>query len=85
VVGAAYGRIVGQFASQWFPNTIPGLTFVLYVFYFGIKFFVLGSYALIGAASMLGGVTRMTLSLTVVLIETTNDITVCSFIIFQRK
>jgi chloride channel 7 len=57
VVGAAYGRIVGQLVSAWFPDTIPG------------------SYALIGAASMLGGVTRMTLSLTVVLVETTNDIT----------
>lgn len=33
-----------------------------------------GTYALIGAASMLGGVTRMTISLTIILMETTNDI-----------
>merc|ERR1719166_828370 len=33
-----------------------------------------GVYALIGATSMLGGVTRMTISLTVILLETTNDI-----------
>jgi H+/Cl- antiporter ClcA len=33
-----------------------------------------GTYALLGAASMLGGVTRMTVSLTVILLETTQDI-----------
>lgn len=33
-----------------------------------------GTYALIGAASMLGGVTRMTISMTMILLETTNNI-----------
>ena len=34
-----------------------------------------GSYALIGSAAFVGGVVRMTISLTVILIETTNQIT----------
>eukprot|EP00033_Pygsuia_biforma_P002282 GCRY01002527.1.p1 GENE.GCRY01002527.1~~GCRY01002527.1.p1 ORF type:complete len:776 (+),score=132.87 GCRY01002527.1:113-2440(+) len=33
-----------------------------------------GVYALIGATSMLGGVTRMTISLTIIMLEITNDI-----------
>ena len=36
--------------------------------------FDLGTYSLIGAAAMLGGATRMTISLTAIILEITNDI-----------
>jgi len=58
VVGAAYGRIVGELLRMWFPGL-------------GVD---AGSYSLIGAAAMLGGMARMTISLTAILIEATNDI-----------
>ena len=39
-----------------------------------LRLFYPGSYALIGAAAFLGGVVRMTISLTVIMIETTRNI-----------
>ena len=41
---------------------------------YGYKLVDPGTYAFIGAASVLGGVSRMTISLTVILLETTNNI-----------
>lgn len=58
LMGSAYGRIIGQFLMQMFPNS-------------EIK---AGTYSLIGSTAFLGGTTRMTISLTVILLETTNNI-----------
>ncbi|XP_070207579.1 H(+)/Cl(-) exchange transporter 6-like [Littorina saxatilis] len=56
--GAAYGRFVANLLQT----------------VFGYKSVYSGTYALIGAAAFLGGVVRMTISLTVILIESTNEI-----------
>jgi chloride channel 7 len=63
LAGAAYGRLIGQLLYKWGP------------FQNSAWHIDPGTFALIGAASLLGGVTRMTISLTVILIETTNDTT----------
>ncbi|XP_005191002.3 H(+)/Cl(-) exchange transporter 7 [Musca domestica] len=56
LVGAAWGRLVAMVAYYVFPTA---------------AFLNPGKYALIGAAANLGGVLRMTISLTVILMETT--------------
>ncbi|XP_029433686.1 chloride transport protein 6 isoform X2 [Rhinatrema bivittatum] len=57
--GAAFGRLIA--------NLLKG--------YIGLDHIYSGTFALIGAAAFLGGVVRMTISLTVILIESTNEIT----------
>ena len=52
-----------SYLKMWQPNIFGFLT-NLYP----------GTYALIGAASFLGGVVRMTISLTAILIESTNEL-----------
>ncbi|KAJ8923258.1 hypothetical protein NQ315_001814 [Exocentrus adspersus] len=59
LTGAAWGRLVSIGMHYVFPQTL--------VFP--------GKYALIGAAAQLGGVVRMTISLTVIIMETTGNIT----------
>lgn len=59
LTGAAWGRLTASFFALAFP---------------GIKFINPGKYALIGAAAQLGGTVRMTISLAVILIETTGNI-----------
>jgi chloride channel 7 len=55
LAGSAWGRLIGSLLAQ----ALPGLRIDP------------GAFALIGAASLLGGITRMTLALTVILIEST--------------
>lgn len=59
LTGAAWGRLWGVALRKLFPKGNWGHT---------------GSYALIGAAATLGGVVRMTISLTVILMEATGNI-----------
>ncbi|KAJ7340243.1 H(+)/Cl(-) exchange transporter 7 [Desmophyllum pertusum] len=59
LTGAAWGRLWGVALKSWFPAGHWGDA---------------GSYALIGAAATLGGVVRMTISLTVILMEATGNI-----------
>ncbi|KAJ8964402.1 hypothetical protein NQ314_004939 [Rhamnusium bicolor] len=59
LTGAAWGRLVSIGMCYVFPETLDHP----------------GKYALIGAAAQLGGVVRMTISLTVIIMETTGNIT----------
>ncbi|XP_057391678.1 H(+)/Cl(-) exchange transporter 6 isoform X4 [Balaenoptera acutorostrata] len=56
--GAAFGRLVANVLKS----------------YIGLGHIYSGTFALIGAAAFLGGIVRMTISLTVILIESTNEI-----------
>lgn len=58
--GASWGRIVGKMMATLFPDQ---------------DWVDEGKYALVGAGAMLGGVVRMTLSLTVILMEAVGNIT----------
>uniref|UniRef100_A0A0N5AWK8 Chloride channel protein n=1 Tax=Syphacia muris TaxID=451379 RepID=A0A0N5AWK8_9BILA len=60
LTGAAWGRLVGIGVEYLFPN-VTGVD--------------PGKYALAGAAAQLGGIVRMTLSLTAIIMEATKDIT----------
>jgi len=59
LTGAALGRFVGTVMEQYLDLSVDDP----------------GKYALLGAAAMLGGVVRMTISLTVIMIEATGNLT----------
>ena len=72
-IGALYGRVVGQFVqtiqegnptSIFFANCEPDRECV-----------TPGTYAIVGAAAALGGVTRMTVSIVVIMFELTGALT----------
>ncbi|XP_014217594.1 H(+)/Cl(-) exchange transporter 7 [Copidosoma floridanum] len=58
LIGSAWGRLFGSSLSHFYPDVFPDP----------------GKYAFLGAAAQLGGVVRMTISLTAILIESTQGI-----------
>ncbi|KAL4234642.1 hypothetical protein ACF0H5_006283 [Mactra antiquata] len=66
MVGAIYGRIVGRLLVTMFGIHQTGYW----------QWMDPGAFALIGAASFFGGVTRLTLATTVIMMELTNDVQV---------
>lgn len=59
LAGAAYGRIWGHFMNVVLPGKVADS----------------GTYALMGAAAINGGITRMTISMTIIMLETAGNMT----------
>lgn len=58
VIGAAYGRFIG----------------LILMYIYGSEFNDPGIFAIMGTAAFMAGVSRLTVSLTVIIIEITNDL-----------
>ncbi|KAI9665429.1 MAG: hypothetical protein M1829_005708 [Trizodia sp. TS-e1964] len=72
-IGALYGRALGLVVEVW-QKTYPGF-FAFASCEPDIPCLTPGTYAIIGAASALGGVTRMTVSIVVIMFELTGALT----------
>merc|ERR1712048_715849 len=59
-----YGRIIGELSNDLFPTNDDGQYW---------EFLDAGVMALLGSASFYGGVSRLTIALTVILMEMTDD------------
>ncbi|XP_064648875.1 H(+)/Cl(-) exchange transporter 7-like isoform X2 [Lineus longissimus] len=66
MIGGLYGRIIGLVTLDIYGGKVPTEVFWGWI--------DPGAMALIGGASFFGGVSRLTLSLTVIMIEITNDV-----------
>ncbi|KAL8778195.1 MAG: hypothetical protein Q9203_004221 [Teloschistes exilis] len=72
-IGALYGRAIGIIAEVWHNNHPNALIFATCAP--DQPCITPGTYAIIGAASALGGVTRMTVSIVVIMFELTGALT----------
>ncbi|KAJ9086614.1 hypothetical protein DSO57_1002336 [Entomophthora muscae] len=73
-VGACFGRILGLFAQHW-QQMYPAHWIFESCGQPGVNCFTPGVYAMVGATAALAGVTRMTVSLVVIMFELTGSLT----------
>lgn len=72
-IGALYGRAIGLFFATWYANYPTSIIFAQCKP--DVPCISAGTYAIIGAAAFLGGATRMTVSIVVIMFELTGALT----------